>query len=257
MPQLEGADNIRDLGGLTTMDGSVIKRHLLVRSNHLAFITVADTHKLCDEMEVRKIIDLRTPEEVEEKPDKPIPGAEWINIPVFTYAALGVTHEEKGDTIEAMVDQLPDMGELYRTIVSNDLCIGKLKQIITTIIDNPSGAVLWHCTEGKDRCGLVSAMILSILDVPYETIKADYLKTNKAGNKRARKMFWGVLLKTRNLSLARRVKAVFVADASYFDAAFDQITLMSGSVDNYITDFLGIDSEMRQNFKDKVCTKEV
>lgn len=251
--KLEGADNIRDLGGLKTIDGKIIKPNCLIRSNHLSFITDADAKVLSEEVGLTKIIDLRTQEEVDEKPDKTIPNAEWINIPVFSYSTLGVTHEEQGDSVEAIVSKLPDMVELYRTLVSNNECIIHLKEVLQVIINQTNGAVLWHCTEGKDRCGLVSAMILSMLNVPVDVIKADYLRTNKAGHKRANKYFWGVLLKTKNITLARRVQSIFVADTRFFDAAYDQIYKLYGSVEKYITNILGIDVAQQQAFKERVC----
>lgn len=51
-----------------------------------------------------------------------------------------------------------------------------------------NGSVLWHCTEGKDRCGLLSAIILFLLDVSEEDVMEDYLKTNKAAIRRVEKI---------------------------------------------------------------------
>lgn len=51
-----------------------------------------------------------------------------------------------------------------------------------------NGAVLWHCTEGKDRCGLLSATILFLLDVSEDDVMEDYLKTNKAAITRVEKL---------------------------------------------------------------------
>lgn len=66
---LEGADNTRDLGGLKTTEGAVIKDKQLIRSNRLSRITQKDKILLETEYHLQKILDLRTPMEVEQEPD--------------------------------------------------------------------------------------------------------------------------------------------------------------------------------------------
>ena len=72
---LEGADNTRDLGGLKTTEGAVIKDKQLIRSNRLSRITQKDKMLLETEYHLQKILDLRTPMEVEQEPDLEVAGA--------------------------------------------------------------------------------------------------------------------------------------------------------------------------------------
>ena len=78
---LEGADNTRDLGGLKTTEGAVIKDKQLIRSNRLSRITQKDKILLETEYHLQKILDLRTPMEVEQEPDLEVAGAVYENIP--------------------------------------------------------------------------------------------------------------------------------------------------------------------------------
>ena len=71
---LEGADNTRDLGGLKTTEGAVIKDKQLIRSNRLSRITQKDKILLETEYHLQKILDLRTPMEVEQEPDLEVAG---------------------------------------------------------------------------------------------------------------------------------------------------------------------------------------
>lgn len=80
---LEGADNTRDLGGLKTTEGAVIKDKQLIRSNRLSRITQKDKILLETEYHLQKILDLRTPMEVEQEPDLEVAGAVYENIPFF------------------------------------------------------------------------------------------------------------------------------------------------------------------------------
>ena len=83
---LEGADNTRDLGGLKTTEGAVIKDKQLIRSNRLSRITQKDKILLETEYHLQKILDLRTPMEVEQEPDLEVAGAVYENIPFFMEA---------------------------------------------------------------------------------------------------------------------------------------------------------------------------
>ena len=82
---LEGADNARDLGGLKTTEGAVIREKKLIRSNRLSKLTQNDMNLLSNEYHLHKILDLRTPMEVEQEADLEIPEASYMNIPSVTY----------------------------------------------------------------------------------------------------------------------------------------------------------------------------
>ena len=92
---LEGADNTRDLGGLKTTEGAVIKDKQLIRSNRLSRITQKDKILLETEYHLQKILDLRTPMEVEQEPDLEVAGAVYENIPFFMESMVGVSREQE------------------------------------------------------------------------------------------------------------------------------------------------------------------
>ena len=80
---LEGADNTRDLGGLKTTEGAVILDKQLIRSNRLSRITQKDKMLLETEYHLQKILDLRTPMEVEQEPDLEVAGEVFLEISFF------------------------------------------------------------------------------------------------------------------------------------------------------------------------------
>lgn len=236
---LEGADNAREFGGLKNESGREIRARALIRSNHLGSLTVHDRSLLHDLYHVGTVIDLRTSEEVREKPDTPIEGAAWIHIPVFEYRMLGITHEEKNKND---LSRLPDLAGLYRQMVSNPLCVEQIKKVFRVLSEERSGAVLWHCTEGKDRCGLISALVLYALGFHEETILEDYLFTNQASGKRAAAYYEKTLRHTADEALAGKVRRMFLADASYLKAATDEIADRYGSVALFLENALGVDT---------------
>lgn len=261
--KLQGADNARDFAGTATRDGRVIRDRMFIRSNHLGNLTCEDIVKLKDEYHLSKIIDLRTDVEAAEHPDVKITGVTYLHLPLFASAAVGLTHE-KGTNIRSNKDmRIPDMADLYRLVVTDTYSVSQLKAVFSEITagmslcgENP-GVTLWHCTEGKDRCGIVSALFLTLLDVDEAVIMDDYLLTNRVSIKRARKYFWKVFLFLFSLKKARLVRKILMADAGYLNAALDAINETYGSSAAFLHDVLGIDDDAREKLKRIVLTKVI
>ena len=146
------------------------------------------------------------------------------------------------------------MEDMYRWVVSNKACMENIRRVLQVILqhDYDSGSILWHCTEGKDRCGMVTAFILSILTVDKNTILEDYLFTNEENGPKAEMYYQKVLEAGKPEAYALSVKNAFLAKEEYFDAAFDVIDKEYGGVDKYIRDGLNISEEMIEDFRGKI-----
>ena len=247
---LEGTDNIRDFGNTVNREGCRIKPGRLIRSRHLHALTDSDILILKENYHLSEIIDLRTVTEMQDKPDREIPGAFMAQIPLIEEKTVGITHEAATDRT-AGERVLPDMTQLYRRIVTDDFSISQLSRALKKIISCDDGAVLWHCTEGKDRCGIVSALVLSLLDVSREIIFADYLITNKTAAKRAEAVMQMVLKKTGSEEKALAVRQVFLADEKYLQAAFDAIEEQNGSTSAFFSKSLNISAAEKTRFQEK------
>jgi len=247
--ELAGADNARDFGGTVNEKGKRIAEHRFIRSNALNKLTAEDINKLRDTYHLECVIDLRTAENVREKPDVAISGAKIINIPIFEESGLGIKREQRTDALNALPEDFTTMPDLYRRMVTDSFCIGRFRQIFKTIMEKREGSILWHCSEGKDRCGLVSALFLKLMDVPDETVLKDYLKTNEVAIKRGEIYRQKVLEKTGNEALAEKVRSLFIADETYFAAAMEAIQTHFGGMNAYIEVQLGISPEMKAEFQ--------
>ncbi|MBQ6060452.1 MAG: tyrosine-protein phosphatase [Clostridia bacterium] len=223
--------NMRDLGGLRTVDGRKIKPGMLIRSAHLAQAEEQDTERISE------VIDLRTPAERQESPDRTY-GCEYTPLPVFEEINEGISHEEK-----AKNRAIPNMAILYGMLI--DRYPDAFRRILLRIMqhDYSRGAILWHCTEGKDRCGITSALVLEMLGVDRETILEDYLKTNLVNIPKAAEIH-DRLLATHGKEFADNVYRAFIADESYLRSAWNAMG------DNFITEKLGISREEIDTFRD-------
>ncbi|MCR5610775.1 MAG: tyrosine-protein phosphatase [Clostridiales bacterium] len=222
--------NKRDLGGISAAGNSRVKNNMLIRSGDLSKAEPDDL------IGVSVVIDLRTPDESAEKPDITY-GAEYRSMPFFTESTPGISHESDDDTPD-----IPDLNELYGSLIKN--CTEQLKRIMSIIMthDFRSGAVLWHCTEGKDRSGIVTALILEALGVSRDEIVLDYLKTNLINIPKAehlKEQLKGIY----GPEFADKVYRAMIADESYLKSAWTQMGK------NYLEETLGISGETVQRFR--------
>ena len=226
--------NMRDLGGLRTADGRKIRPNMLIRSAQLAQAVEEDLEH------VAAVIDLRTIKEREEMPDL-VYSCRYLPMPVFDEFKPGVSHEEEAK----QAPKLPDMAVLYGILVRNYM--DSFRNILTAIMhhDFSEGAILWHCTEGKDRCGITTAMILELLGVDRDTIMEDYLKTNLVNLPKAAAIR-EKLAAERGREFADSVYQAYIADEKYLRAAWEAI----GDVP--LPEKLGIGAEAVEAFRNTV-----
>ena len=236
--------NIRDLGGTPTADGRVIRPRCLIRSAHLGSASEEDLLFLRKEAGLSAVLDLRTNQERLEKPDH-AEGLAYLPIPVIDDLRAGITHEQAAEEKE-----FPDMAFLYRLMVTRPATQAGFSRALRHIFtwDYGKGALLWHCTEGKDRCGMTTALVLEALGVDRDTILRDYLETNRTSLLRARGVYER-LLPIRGEVFARSVYRAYVADERYLRAAWDAMG------DNFLTETLRIPQSEIDAFREQVLTK--
>ena len=185
--RLEGAPNFRDLGGLPAADGKHIKYGRLLRCGHLAYITNDDARKLTEDYKLRTVIDLRTENEMDRRPDTRLEGVTYLRCPIFEKKAEGVTRETAvaNDPVSSALrmahnvqgcDPHERMKGLYGVFFEEE-GLRHYGEFFDLLLAQEEGAVLWHCTMGKDRCGTGAMLLETALGVPHELIVADYLYT--------------------------------------------------------------------------------
>ena len=173
---LKGEDNFRDLGGYEAEGGKKVIYRKLFRSGELSQLTTSDTSTLT-RLYIEQAIDLRTEEEQIAKPDNLPQGIAFYNIPVLsTIPGVGALSEEEqlGSLLSGEINAQEFMMALYSTIDSTKILAWKK---IFNLLETGK-PTLWHCTEGKDRAGMTSALVLFSLGVDEETVIEDYMASN-------------------------------------------------------------------------------
>ena len=159
--KLRHLKNYRDLGGIKTADGRSIRPHMLIRGTALFAPGPISITALKDIYNLKTIIDLRTIKERLEKPDVEIEGVDVFHMPIINESVAGISHEKKVRSMKSLL-MMPPMNELYVSMVTKeslDNLVKVLKFILTLPLQKYS--VVFHCTAGKDRTGVVAALLLS------------------------------------------------------------------------------------------------
>ncbi len=167
---LSGAYNVRDLGGYRTRAGGLTQRRRLLRADSPQRLTPDDLDLLLG-TGLRTVIDLRAPHELANAPNPlgAVAALDYLHLPLFDALAPANVHE--GAT---GLDPLP---HFYARTLSTRA--EALREVMQAITEAPPGAVMFHCTAGKDRTGVIAALLLGNADVREEDIVADYASTER------------------------------------------------------------------------------
>ena len=248
---LQGVHNIRDLGGIK-VEGGVVRPGKLIRSSSLAAASASDIRTLTDVCHVQQVIDLRTKTEASEAPDATLPGASYTLLPLAGEDALGISHSQ-GQEEQLMSSLMKmDLTRMY-TRLAGQPATEEWRKIFRLLLMPRDGAVLWHCSEGKDRCGMVSAMLLYALGASPEDVEADYLLTNIAALPRAEAMSKQAFARTQREDVAQAVKAVFLAKQEYLSAALNAVQDIFGGINGFLEEVCLVDEDKRRLLREMYC----
>ncbi|HOI26620.1 MAG: tyrosine-protein phosphatase [Paludibacteraceae bacterium] len=238
---IKSAYNFRDLGGYIGAEGRPVKWRTLLRASDFNELADDDAAYLAS-IPVKTIIDFRAHEEFLHLPDKTISSVEHIY-------NLSIDAGNLVPSLKALVDDptllederfafaLDMMFDMYRKLATQyDEVFRQFFEILQRDDEQP---VLFHCSAGKDRTGLASALILSALGVDRETIFTDYLMTNQT-----------LQGKYDHFDYIGSISLLFKSvRRDFLETAFAEIEKKHGSLEQYLTNTLSVDlSLMRTKY---------
>ncbi len=176
----EACFNFRDLGGYETADGRRLRWNVLYRSDTLHRLTPSDA-EMFRSLGLHTVMDLRSQREIDDYGAIRVDdgGFAWHNVPMLDNVRLAPPDPSPPGTPppepppEAL---LPGAG-YYMILTNFSESVAKVLAVLGT--DGALPAV-YHCTSGKDRTGIISALILDLLGVPEDVIADDYVLTEAA-----------------------------------------------------------------------------
>lgn len=256
---LESVPNARQLGSYISKDGRRIKPGVLIRCGVLSKASDRDLTLLKEKYHVNYVFDLRTAYEVNRWPDRIIPGATYVNMPIaddnnnfyqLILEAPGDTAEEKLIHFAMNPKANPMMKKLYVGMVSDEYCQLQYAALLDRILRS-EGTMLWHCTQGKDRTGLAAAFLLAALGFDRKTIVDDFALTNVPYQPNIDRLSLKLKLRGANKDAFEAIQAEEGVSVKNFEAALDYIDDNYGSMENYIKEVFVLTDDELNTLKDK------
>lgn len=230
---LTSVANLRDIGGYVTTDGKRVRRGLVLRGASLANLSDAEAAQLA-EMGLKVVCDLRTPQEIALAPDRVPPGAQYWHVPMLQL-------ENRWREAACMVLIPHYLGTLTRQIYINmvDKQRHHLAMLYRAWMQPENLPTLVHCSAGKDRTGVVVALLLRVLGVPEEVVLADYSHTNDFFEY-IRELSTDLIAGLRRLGLRQEdITPLLIADPANLEATLRHIDAAYGGVEGYFRTALG------------------
>ena len=252
---ISSAHNARQLGGYH-IGNQKIKDNLLLRTAKISELSEQDSTLLCDKYKVQCGYDFRGLEESLSAPDVIPAGARYLSL-ALSFTEEGSESNPKFENESQMIAMLLQYAEhpavqamctgMYDVIFFEEASQKVYRQFFEDLLTvNPEeGAVLWHCTQGKDRAGCASAMLLAALDADRELIMADFMQSKDYYDKITAQ------IKTETDAQRMVINTLISANPEIFEASLDKVDAQYGSLKNYLTECIGVTPEMMKVLRDR------
>ena len=252
---LTSAHNARQLGGYR-IDKKSVKENLLLRTAKISELSEADSILLCEKYKVQCVYDFRGKEESLSAPDV-VPGkARYLSL-ALSFSGGESQLNVKLESEEQMIGMLLKYAEhpsvqamctsMYDLIFFEESSQEVYRRFFADLLTvNPEeGAVLWHCTQGKDRAGCASAMLLAALGADRELIMADFILSKDYYDPMVSQV------KTETEAQKTVINTLISANPEIFGATLDKVDAKYGSLRNYLTECIGVTPEMMEVLRDR------
>lgn len=257
---LEGTPNFRDIGGYETTDGRFVRWGLLYRSGVLTQLTQQDFDYLTP-LGIRVVCDFRTEQENATSPEIWIPNlaVEHVSLPIGSSA-------NKKDAMAAWTDFLktnpsPEQMKAHMTAAYGEFAFTNAPEYAKVFaqLKQEHLPLLYHCTAGKDRTGVFSALLLLTLGVPEKTVLEDYALTDKyllhaMSDEATRKMLASASNSTLTQLSPEQRRVMMAADPEYLRSTLRRINEKYGSFDRYRREALGVSDDDVQMLRARLLT---
>lgn len=251
------AHNARQLGGYV-IGNKRVKQDLLLRSARLSGLSAEDSALLADRYKVQRIYDFRSEKEILAAPDV-IPGDashRSLSLAFSKEEKAGSFDVKTGDERE-IVKMLLMYAEhpavqamctnMYDVILLEEASQEVYRQFFADLVtlDPAQGAVLWHCTQGKDRAGCASALLLAALGAERDLIVADFTLSKHYYDPHIAQI--EATTEAQKMALTTLISA----NPTIFEATLDKVEARYGSLRGYLTECLGVTPEMMETLREK------
>lgn len=245
---IPGIQNFRDLGGYPSYPGRKSTRWgMLYRSGEMEKLECGSIKELKN-LGIRTIIDLRTPEEIKVDPTDLQEYFHIVSIPIPTGDVKkildGIQNQSiRSDTVSRIVERM------NRTLVNK--CTSQYRQVFNLLLEPDNYPIIIHCSSGKERTGILSALILAALNVNEDYIMEDYRLSNRYFNiPQATRYAYRLPARSQEA-----ITTLFSAHERFLSAAKDEAEHLYGDIDTYLRKGIGLSRQEIRQLKDILLTQ--
>jgi len=263
----EQIENARDMGTLVMQNKQTIRTGMLVRSGNLSKATDGDVALLKEKYNLTNVFDFRFEAEANAAPDRIIDGVSYTHLSTLPQAFIQGFSTSRPDTTKmdtrdmmavlmkyAFDPKAQAMArQLYPAIVTDSTAQHYYGEFLSGVL-NAKGGVLWHCSQGKDRAGWASALLLAALGASRETIVEDFDLSNQSYARQVEALSEKVRDKEGGMDAVAFIRAMVGVNRENFEATLDLIDQRYGSLSGYIENQLGFKKEEQQQLRLKYLT---
>ncbi|QLG87937.1 tRNA adenosine(34) deaminase TadA [Chitinibacter bivalviorum] len=249
--QIDGLLNFRDLGGLKTADGSVIKHGMIFRSEQWFGLSETALEQ-ARALNLRSVWDFRSFSEQTRHPDPHLPLVEnyWRDVLADTEQTIAFNLVQLLEQPELMQQHLGQgqaeqmMLALYRDMVASPTAQQVYADWLNNLCSIEQYPIMYHCTAGKDRTGWATVLLLSILGVPHERILRDYMLSHERVIQKYQTLIEHCVAAGGDREI---LHAIFGVQARYLKAALHEVKKQAGTMSRYLSHVLKINpAQQRQ-----------
>jgi len=258
---LDGPLNTRDLGGYPTLDGRTVRWGKIYRSDDLAEATEADKARL-SALNLSTSVDFRGQPEIDQSGPNRLPeNVAQVHIPLLDESGNALSAAitaalASGDptVLEEMLGngkaaEIPRDG--YRRMATNQAAQEGFRNVLLRLAEDPRLPLIYNCTAGKDRTGVMSAVILTLLRVPRETVLADYTLSNTYLAPSHQRTY--AFLSSQGIDTSL-IRPLLEQRPEYLEAFFEGIEAAYGSFDHYLRKALRLDQKTITHLRHTLTT---
>lgn len=263
---LSGVANARQFGGYV-IGGRRVRPDVLLRTGNLSKATDGAVDTLENVYHLKYIFDFRSSIEHDSAPDRVVPGAESVWLPCLEkvmqrVAASGMMNSKPSGDVREIASTMLEMvnnpvmssmaDEMYPSIVFDEDAQKHYAAFLDSLSVLPEGrAALWHCSQGKDRCGWGSALLLAALGADRDLIVRDFALSNVSYQPLIDQLLATGRERGYSDAQLNTIYALVGVSVDNFNKTYDEIIARYGSIEDYLEKALDCDEAQRTQLREK------
>ncbi|WP_245946816.1 tyrosine-protein phosphatase [Paenibacillus cellulosilyticus] len=254
--KMDSLINFRDVGGLPIVDGRVMRTGILYRSNEPHKLKLKDLNKF-NGLNLKLICDLRTPNERRTRLPRFVESStRTVNIPFYQndedYTRFQI-FKQILSTVRT-IDFHQIMRDFYRKVLFDST--DQIRAVMTLLAEQGGAPTLIHCASGKDRTGMIVALLQLLAGVPRNEVMTDYMLSNPLNESETDRAIRYLRIFTCFRLSRERLLPLLEVRHEYLEEVLDELFAKYGTIESYLVQACGVDERTIEVLRESLVSDE-